>query len=271
MTRALTKTQPVTTKGQVIRKWVLKVTIIIAIFAPLTFIIAALGVKFGAWDLRFGLGTLSRNIGPKLLMASGGLGLVSLVLAAIVKPRKGFFTAGFAVFTALAGLGYLKGVQTKVAELPFIHDVTTDTQDVPVFTAAIMDQRAKVTGVNTADYVGKKDRRENELVSVLQTKAFPDIRSLVLSEEPKVVFGKAEAIVNGFGWDVANVDVEAGIIEATHTTFWYGFEDDVIIRLRPSEGGGTVVDIRSLSRIGGSDIGKNAERVRAFLKKLKAA
>ncbi len=273
MTTALTETNhaPKGTRRQIMRKWVLKLTFVITVFAPLIFMIGALGTKFGWWSLDFGFGTLVRNIGPKILMLSGLLGIVSLILAGAIKPRKGFFTAAAALIVAMAGLGYAKGVGNKVANLPFIHDVTTDTQDVPRFTAAIMEQRAKVQGVNSADYVGKRDARDKELVSVLQTKAFPDIRPLILSEEPKVIFGKAEAIVKVFGWDIASNDVDAGVIEATHTTFWFGFEDDVIIRIRPSEGGGTVVDVRSLSRIGGSDIGKNAQRVRAFLKKLKAA
>jgi len=273
MTTALTETNkaPKGTWRQQLRKVILRITLIIAILAPLVFVIAALGVKLGLWGLGFGLGTLTRDIGPKILMLSGALGLVSLILAGVFQPRKGFLTGLFAIIISAAGLVNLKGVKTKVAKLPFIHDVTTDTQDVPVFTAAIMEQRAKVKGVNTADYTGKRDARDKKLVSVLQTQAYPKIGPLILSEDLNVVFSKAEAIVTGLGWDVANSDLESGLIEATESTFWYGFEDDVIIRLRASEGGGTIVDMRSLSRIGGSDLGKNAARIEAFLEKLKAA
>jgi uncharacterized protein (DUF1499 family) len=70
------------------------------------------------------------------------------------------------------------------------------------------------------------------------------------------------------GWKIHTEDAASGIIEATATTFWYGFKDDVIIRIRPAEGGGSVVDLRSISRIGGSDIGANAERIRKFMKSL---
>ena len=73
------------------------------------------------------------------------------------------------------------------------------------------------------------------------------------------------------GWALKSEDVEGGIIEATDTTFWYGFKDDVVIRIRPSEGGGSVLDVRSISRVGGSDIGANAARIRKFLAIMGAA
>lgn len=273
MTTALTQTDhaPKGTRRLKLRKIVSKLTLIIAIFAPLTFIIAALGVKFGLWGIGFGFGKLTLKLGPFMLLLAGILGLISFILAAAMKPRKGFFTAGLALIIALVGLGKIIGLKKTVDRLPYIHDVTTDTQDVPMFTDAIMTRRAAIKGVNSADYKGKRDTRDNKLVSALQTQAYPNISSLILSDEPSVAFGKAEAIISDLGWKVVNSDVEAGVIEATDTTFWYGFKDDVIIRLRPSEGGGTLIDVRSLSRLGESDLGKNAARIQGFLKTLKAA
>ena len=273
MTTTLTQTDhaPKGARRQKLRKAVLKITLIIALMTPLIFIIAALGVKIGLWGVGFGFGKLTLKLGPLMLLLAGVFGLLSVILAAAIKPRKGFFTAGLALIIAFGGIGKIVGLKKTVDKLPYIHDVTTNTQDVPVFTDAIMKPRAAVKGVNSADYKGKRDKRDNKLVSALQTQAYPNISSLILSDEPDVVFGKAEAIINDLGWDIVNSDVEAGIIEATDTTFWYGFKDDVIIRLRPSEGGGTLVDMRSLSRLGASDLGKNAQRIRAFLKKLKAA
>ena len=145
--------------------------------------------------------------------------------------------------------------------------ITTDTQDVPTFTKAILSERAKVEGVNTVDYVGKKDKPDGKLISVLQsqTEAYADIRPLILEDETSVVFGQAKSAVKQMGWALKSENVESGIIEATETTFWYGFKDDVVIRIQPSEGGGSVVDVRSISRVGGSDIGANADRIRKFL------
>jgi len=70
------------------------------------------------------------------------------------------------------------------------------------------------------------------------------------------------------GWTIKAENVQAGTIEATAETFWYGFKDDVAIRIQPAEGGGSIVDVRSVSRVGGSDLGANAERVKAYLTRL---
>jgi uncharacterized protein (DUF1499 family) len=71
------------------------------------------------------------------------------------------------------------------------------------------------------------------------------------------------------GWEIVAADVEEGRIEATDRTFWFGFKDDVVIRLTPS-GERTIVDVRSKSRVGGSDVGTNARRIRSFLERLTA-
>ena len=84
---------------------------------------------------------------------------------------------------------------------------------------------------------------------------------------------RAEALARKRGWDVARIDARAGIVEATATTFFFRFKDDVVVRVRPDPGraGGSIVDMRSISRVGGSDIGVNAQRIRAFLADLSAA
>ena len=71
------------------------------------------------------------------------------------------------------------------------------------------------------------------------------------------------------GWEIVASDPAQGRIEATATTFWFGFKDDIVVRLA-AEGTGSRVDVRSLSRIGSSDVGANAQRIRAYLEKVKA-
>ena len=264
-------------KRQKIRGWVQRLALILTILTPLYFIVAALGTKFGLFSMRFGFGKLTYGWSKHVLMALAVIGLISLLLAVFIKPRKGFGVSAAAIGLAVIAMGYGASISKKAGSLPFIHDITTDTQDVPSFTEAILSERAKVQGVNTVDYVGKKARTSEkdvdgkpmmELVSVLQSQAeaYADIRPLILSDAPEVVFGQAKAAVKQMGWKLKSENVETGILEATDTTFWYGFKDDVVIRIRPSEGGGSVLDIRSISRIGGSDIGANAARIRKFLK-----
>lgn len=265
-------------KRRNIRKWVLRVSLALTILGPLIFIVAAIGHKIGLFSLGFSFGTLTRGVGPNILIAGLIVSILALILAVIVKPKKGILIGIVGILIPAVGLGYAIQVKNKAQRLPFIHDVTTDTQNVPQFGAEIMAERAETKGVNTTDYAGKMARSTDaqgnpteSLVSVLQTRGYPDIRSIVVSDDKEAAFAKAEAVARQMGWKIKATNPEAGTIEATDTTFWYGFKDDVIIRLRNSEGGGTLVDIRSISRIGGSDLGKNAERIHDFLDRMKDA
>lgn len=71
------------------------------------------------------------------------------------------------------------------------------------------------------------------------------------------------------GWHVVAAVPAEGRLEATARTFWFGFTDDVVVRVRPGEAGGTRVDVRSKSRVGRSDLGTNAARIRRFLQRLR--
>ena len=103
-----------------------------------------------------------------------------------------------------------------------------------------------------------------------QAKGYPDIAPLVTEAAPADLFARAEATARAMGWEIVAADAAEGRIEATETTAWFGFKDDVVIRV-VAEGTGSRLDIRSMSRIGKSDLGKNAERIRAFLAKVKEA
>ena len=108
---------------------------------------------------------------------------------------------------------------------------------------------------------------EGEVIAVQQREAYPDLQPVVLDMPVEQAFDEAFATVQEMGWEVVEADVGSGRIEATDTTFWFGFKDDVVIRLR-TVGRNTRVDIRSLSRVGGGDVGKNAQRIRAYISAL---
>ncbi len=250
-----------------------RIALVLAVLTPLVFMMAGFGAKFGLWSWQFGLGTLTRGVGMKMLMGLVAFGLLAVIATVLVKPRKGWWVGILTLIIGIAGMAKGAATQKTVASLPFIHDVTTDTQNPPVFTDVILTERGKVEGVNTLEYIGKTapsgaDLKEKTLVSVLQTAAYPNVRSLVLGDTPDVAFGEALVVAKSMGWTIKSKNLEAGTIEATATTFWYGFKDDVAIRIRPAEGGGSIVDVRSVSRVGGSDLGANAARVKAFLGKL---
>ena len=116
--------------------------------------------------------------------------------------------------------------------------------------------------VNPADYGGPE-------VAAKQQQAYPDIVPLLLNVPPGRAFERALAAAKAKGWDIVASDPAGGRIEATDTTFWFGFKDDVVVRVTPLPTGSRV-DARSLSRVGVGDVGANAARVRAFLAAVKA-
>ena len=141
-----------------------------------------------------------------------------------------------------------------VGGAPPIHDIATDTNDPPLF-VDVLPLRAGAR--NSAEYGGSQ-------VAALQHAAYPDIAPVDLVITPAAAFAKALATAKTMGWALVATDASAGRIEATATTPFFRFRDDVVIRIRPRDGGSRV-DIRSVSRFGGSDLGKNASRIREFI------
>ena len=139
-----------------------------------------------------------------------------------------------------------------------IHDITTDTHDPPQF-VVVLSLRAAAR--NSAVYGG-------DTVAAIQRDAYPDIAPVDLAVSPAAAFAKAHAAAIAMGWALVSADSGAGRIEATATTRLFRFKDDIVIRVR-SHAGGSRVDVRSASRIGKSDLGKNAARVREFIERLR--
>jgi uncharacterized protein (DUF1499 family) len=138
--------------------------------------------------------------------------------------------------------------------LPPIHDITTDLDDPPAF-EAILPLRAGAP--NPAAYGGPE-------VAAAQRAGYPDLAPLRLNASVPEAYRRALAAARGMGWDIVAADSAAGRIEATATTRWFGFKDDVVVRVRAA-GAGARVDVRSVSRVGRSDVGTNARRIREYL------
>ena len=136
--------------------------------------------------------------------------------------------------------------------VPPIHDITTDTDDPPAFVAAVP--------LNTP---GRTDY--DPAVAEQQRAAYPDLGPAMLPAAPADAFDRARAVVDEMGWELLAADAVDLRIEATDRSFWFGFPDDVVVRITPDGEAGSRVDVRSLSRVGGGDLGVNARRVRAFV------
>ncbi len=228
----------------------------IALLSVIFAIASGLGNRLGVWDFRFGFAVLRYSVFGAAIGA-----LISLAGLVSSTRRRGY--AGLAAAGLIIGLVtvYVPLHRWLVAKaVPPIHDISTDTDDPPKF-VAILPIRGEGPYTNPPEYGGPH-------VAALQHEAYPDIKPLVLPVKSDVAFEKALSAAKALNWAIVDANEREGRIEATDTTFWFGFKDDIVIRITPL-GPGSRVDIRSVSRVGKSDIGKNAERIRRFFAVLK--
>jgi uncharacterized protein (DUF1499 family) len=142
---------------------------------------------------------------------------------------------------------------------PSIDDITTDTVNPPAFVAVIAARLAE--GDNPANYGGAR-------IAQQQRRAYPDIAPLALAIPAAQAFSHALDAAQRMGWTIVDGDPVTGRIEANDSSRWFGFTDDIVIRIVAS-GAGSRIDMRSTSRHGRGDFGVNAARIRAYLAALR--
>ncbi len=232
----------------------------VGVAAAVLLVIAPLGYRAGLWSLQTALLDV-----PRLYVFYAGAAGAAISLTALVVAVAGR-RAGWALLAVL-GVAIAGGsvyVPWSFAQsghgLPPINDITTDTANPPAFEAVMpLRQAANAEPVTYgADF------------PALQKQAFPDIVPAHLERPFDQAFAAALDTARKMRWTIVAVDGERGRIEATDRTFWYGFTDDIVIRVT-ADGDGSRIDLRSKSRIGRGDFGTNARRVRAYLSALKAA
>ena len=237
--------------------WVVLLGAGLAVASALMLIAAPAGYRLGLVPLRVALLILLRW-GVYGAIAAVLVSLIGLIMT-LLRPkevRRGTLPATVGLLLGLGLLAVPAGFRTGLSAPP-IHDLTTDTQNPPEY-VAVLPLRAGAP--NPTVYGG-------ETIAAQQRNAYPDLQPVMLKVAPAQAFERALATVGEMGWDLVGSDAAAGRIEATDTTFWFGFKDDVVIRVTPADGGSRV-DVRSLSRVGVGDAGTNAKRIRAFLEAL---
>lgn len=224
-----------------------------SILSMVLLLAAGSGNRFGIWGFMTAL---------KLFLAAGGIGFVAIIISVIFLVITSLQASRGQLFQAIAGIALGIVSLTVVAHwksvansVPRIHDITTDTEHPPEF-AAVLPFRAGA--INSADYGGPS-------IAAQQHQAYPDIRPKILNVPPSMAFQDASEAARKMCWVTVAADPKAGRIEATATTFWFGFKDDIVVRITP-EGDKSRVDVRSASRVGLSDIGTNSKRIRKFLR-----
>lgn len=180
------------------------------------------------------MGLVSFTVGILMLPAAGALGFAAAILALIALWRDGGVArAVFALVLGLAIATVPAAGYVTARSVPRINDISTDPQE-----------------------------QAEE-----QRKAYPDIQPLRLQVAPNIAFERAKGAIEEAGWQLVREDASAGRLEAVATTFWFGFKDDVIVRVA-ADGTGSRVDVRSKSRVGKGDLGTNAQRIRSYQRRL---
>jgi uncharacterized protein (DUF1499 family) len=240
-----------------------KIFLILGTIAPLWGLAGALGVRFGLWGWEKGLAQV-----PFSFFFALGLILIG-IFRFWWNRRKGNPQSGFvrilAIAIALGYVGWIGSFLLKGASSPAIHDISTDLADPPQFKVLALraDNLDQIPGADDTDMKGLSPQQRWELI---HKDAYGDIRTVRINKPVEEVMEKAKRLAEARGWKVEYAEASEGRMEATATTALFQFKDDVVLRVRATEDlKGSVVDMRSVSRVGVSDLGVNAERIRTFL------
>jgi Protein of unknown function (DUF1499) len=237
-------------------RWSFKHAYLSAIIA----VLAVLGYRFGIM-----------NYQVALIMLVGGAAMGMMAVLSGIVSIFGIITSDSKVSGMLLALtGLILGLAVVAPvfltvqagyKVPRIHDISTNLQDPPKFTT--------IRTLRTAAH-NSLDRKTPANLAQLQQAGYPNLGALLIDRDSSQVFKEAVALVKARDWEIIDISNKNSTIEATDTTKIMGFKDDVVIRVSEKENK-TIVDMRSASRIGISDMGTNAARIKAFLDDLDSA
>lgn len=229
----------------------------LVLVAAATAALGGLGSRWGWWHFRTGFSLLRWGVYGAI--AAAALGAVGMAHARFSAKRRGAWTGVAALAIGLAVAFVPWNWQRTARSVPPIHDISTDLEDPPEFESVVPLRGEDANPLERGAEVDEQQRR-----------GYPDLGPLVLDRPVPEIFDLAVEAAEEMGWELVAAEPDEGRIEAVATTFWFGFRDDVVVRVRPAEGGGSRVDVRSVSRVGRSDVGTNARRIRSYFDELRA-
>lgn len=281
--------------------WRLKfaaVALVLSLLAVVWFAAAALGTKYGLWSWQFGLGKMTVDWGPIVAFGATGIAGLAFLAGFMRAPRTKPVILGLAaLLISLMVLFRLIGFGAQAGSLPPIHDVQTDWSEPVRFSEALLAQRKDDNAANPVEdepvipespgiekrWPGMGGRSVAEVQEEAESERTVDgetvppaydreIEPLYFDQPVSDIAQMVLQLAEARGWNIfsrpeTGEEVDETVMEATATTGWFGFKDDVAVRIREVEGA-TRVDMRSISRVGLSDLGANARRVSAFMTEL---
>jgi uncharacterized protein (DUF1499 family) len=226
-------------------RWLRPLALVFALIGLVLLAVSGPGVRFELFSYRTGI-TIFR------WCAYVGIAAMVVAVLALALPasrRRGIAMPILALLIGAATFAVPFQFQSQARAVPPINDISTDTANPPKY---MTSARA---------YPGAEFARQ-------QREAYPDIQPISVAVPPREAFERAVKAAEAMGWEVVGRDAAAGTLEAVDTTKWFGFKDDVAVRVAAADGGSRI-DVRSKSRVGRSDIGTNARRIRAYAERLK--
>ncbi len=232
------------------------IALLLACASVILLLAAGPGYHFGLWHFRTGFAMM--KYGAWLGVAAGVSGCAALMASFRQRVWKAVIISSLALAIGAAAFAVPYFLKQSAARVPKIHDISTDTVNPPTFVAVLPLRK---DAPNPAEYGGVE-------IAAKQAEAYPELKSLTVGLSPEQAFERALKTAHQMGWKIVAAVPGEGRIEASDTTFWFGFTDDIVIRIRPA-GTGSKLDIRSVSRVGLSDVGTNARRIRQFMVKFR--
>lgn len=247
------------------RRWAGRLTMLAMLLcfgAAAAALVAAFGSGRGLWHFRTGFKVLEYALYAGV--AGIVLALVAAFVARRVRPRLALLNI-LGLIVAGAFVSFV-GNQVRIARsVPAIHDISTNLDDWPRFYRLTVreDNLANVPDLGREDLAALPPR---ERWKAIHREHYGDIATIRVPWSADETTRRARDLAQARGWEVVTFDPRNGILEAVDTSFFFRFKDNVVVRVSPlTEGGGSIVDMRSISRVGVSDVGVNARRVRRFL------
>ena len=246
-----------------------RISLWLAVALVLWFLVAVFGPKFGLIDWKVGFLTMVVTIGPILMGIVALVALIALLLVLVKGPRSQWWKAALALAIPVALFAGLMSVRAQGDKVPPIHDVATDTANPPQFSAETMAMRESFGANPLNDYatpIGQiemwAERTKGQPIAArshadIIAESYGDLAPVSYSVSDAEAMAAVAAAMEEIGLANVRRDDAAGTVEGTAETFAFGFKDDVVARVAAGR-----IDLRSVSRVGVSDLGYNAARVR---------
>ncbi len=232
-----------------------KLIVMLSTLSMIILLSGPLGYKSEVLPLQPALVLLIVALGTAGLAFIGSLIMLVLAIKADLIRNRNFLLMALAlslVPTSLVGLQLKKAIT-----LPEIHDISTDISTPPLFNKIVQLRKGAPNDL-VYEYKGSSKK-----LAELQLAAYPELKTIHSHLTVTAAIERVVTVLNELGLDIVHVDQNEGLVEATATTYWYAFKDDVVVRIKARDQG-SLIDLRSVSRVGRSDVGANAARIMAF-------